>query len=88
MPCRVHLHKNLPMEQPEQETWAVTQSAIVHAGAPLHTEWRFFLRYSAVKLAQVMIRMQISPAHPVFRCHFSEDGMGQGRVWQAIAEPV
>jgi len=33
MPCRVHLHKNLPMEQPEQETWAVTQSAIVHAGS-------------------------------------------------------
>jgi hypothetical protein len=33
MRCRVHLHKNVPMEQPERETWAVTQSAIVHAGS-------------------------------------------------------
>jgi hypothetical protein len=87
-PGWVDLHKEVPMKQPEQATWAVTHSAIVHAGSATPHGLALFLGHSTVKLAQVVIRMQISPAHPVFRCHFSEDGMGQAGVWQAIAEPV
>ena len=46
------------------------------------------MRHSSAKLSQVVIRVQISPAHPIVDCHFPEDRMGQAWVWQVIAEPA
>ncbi len=46
------------------------------------------VQHSSAKLAKVMIGVQISPPHPVPRCHFAEDRVRHTGRGQGIAEPV
>jgi hypothetical protein len=88
MSWAVDLPKEVPMKRPEQSTWTVTRSAIVHARNATRRRVAFSMRHSSPKLPQMVIRMQVSPAHPIFRCHCPEYWMGQAWLGQTVAKPA
>jgi hypothetical protein len=46
------------------------------------------VQHSSAKLAKVMIGVEVSPPHPIPRCHFPEDRVQRTGPGQGIAKPV